>query len=257
MFNKYIIVILIIIFIIIFTLKENFFNNIIIKKNAIVIVEPRAHELLKQVIDNFNDIMDKSWDLYVFHGQSNKEFAHNATNHIKDRNKFLIPLDTDNLNANEYNKLLKDKNFWNKINAEHILVFQTDSILCKNSKYKIDDFLKYDYIGCPYNGTIIGDNTKIWGETNHFYGIGGLSYRKKSFMMDCINNNSNIEPEFAEDVFYSNCVAKSKNKPESANVLNKFCTQFFGLDISFGVHKPTQLADRETFSKYCPEINIL
>jgi hypothetical protein len=115
----------------------NSFNN-----NALIIVEPRKHELLKPVIDNFNNIMDKTWDLYIFHGSSNKEFANNAISDIKNRNIYLISLDTDNLNANEYNKLLKDKTFWNKVNAENILVFQTDSILCKNSNYKIEDLRK-------------------------------------------------------------------------------------------------------------------
>jgi hypothetical protein len=258
-FNKYalIIIILIIIFIFIFTTNENFLNNINFNENAIVIVEPREHKLLKQVIDNFHSIMDKSWDLYVFHGKSHKEFADNATKDIKDRNKFLIPLDTDNLNANEYNRLFRNKSFWDNVKAEHILVFQTDTVLCKNSKYKIEDFMKYDYIGCPYNGTIIGKTGKVWGEDNYFYGIGGLSYRNKSFMIDCINKNSNVPPNSPEDVIFSNCVAESKNKPESAEVLNKFCTQFYGLDKSFGVHRPTHLADKETFSEYCPEINIL
>lgn len=263
--NKYvnliILIIIIMMFILISTTYKDFFNNINFNKNenanAIVIVEPRKHKLLKQVIDNFHNIIDKSWDLYVFHGKSYKEFAYDAIKNVKDRNKFLIELDTDNLNANEYNKLFKNKSFWNKINAEHILIFQTDSVLCKNSNYKIEDFIKYDYIGCPYNGTFIGKNNKVWGETNNFYGIGGLSYRNKSFMIDCINKNSNIDSNFPEDVLFSNCVAESENKPESAEILNKFCTQYNYDDKSFGVHKPYYLNNKETFQEYCPEINIL
>ena len=251
-----ILIILILIIILIFITCEHFTNNVKVNNNAIVIVEPRKHALLKQVIDNFNSIMDNTWDLYVFHGISHKEFAHNATKHINNRNKFLIPLDTDNLDANEYNRLFRTTTFWDNVNAEHILVFQTDSVLCKNSNYKIEDFMKYDYVGCPYDGTIFGNNIKFWGKNNHFYGIGGLSYRNKSFMLDCINKNTDIDYNFAEDVLFSNCVADSKNKPESVEVLNKFCTQFHALDKSFGVHKPHHL-DKTTFSEYCPEVNIL
>jgi hypothetical protein len=260
--NKYLnyeIIILIIIFIIIllFTYNENFNNVIIFNENAIVIVEPREHKLLEQVIDNFDNIMDKSWDLYVFHGKSHTEFANNATKKIQGRNKFLIPLETDNLTAPEYNRLFKDISFWNNVKAEHILIFQTDSVLCKNSPYKIEDFMKYDYIGCPYNDTFIGKIGKVWSEEHNFYGIGGLSYRNKSFMIDCINKHNNIDSGLPEDVLFSNCVADTQNKPETAKILNKFCTQFHGLDKSFGVHRPINLSNKEKFSEYCPEINIL
>lgn len=264
--NNEIIIILIIIFIIIVLIKnnENFNNTIKFNENAIVIVEPRKHKLLEQVIDNFHNIMDESWDLYLFYGKSHEEFANDATKKIHGRNKFLIPLETDNLTADEYNKLFKDISFWDNVKAEHILVFQTDTILCKNSFYKIENFMKYNYIGCPYNNTYIGRNSNVWGEENNFYGIGGLSFRKKSFMIDCINKHINIDPVFPEDVLFSNCVADTENKPESAEILNKFCTQFEGFNKSFGVHKPTYLANKkiilnnkQPFSEYCPEINIL
>jgi hypothetical protein len=255
------IIFIIIIFLLFFltTIKEDFVNQISNNeiKNAIVIVEPRPHKLLESVIRNFDSIIPITWDLYVFHGKSHYNFAYDATKNILQRNKILIQLDTDNLDANSYNKLLKQESFWNKVNAEHILVFQTDSVLCKNSKYKIEDFMKYNYIGCPFNGTYIGkDENGTWSGKHYFYGIGGLSYRKKSFMINCIRNYP-IEDNFPEDVFYSNCVAETSDKPENALVLNKFCTQFSGLDSSFGVHKPESLVNKQEFSNYCPEMNML
>lgn len=254
---KFVIIIIIVILLInLATIKESFINSQLLK-NAMVIVEPRPHKLLESVIHNFDSIMPPSWDLYVFYGKSHYNFAHKATEKILKRNKFLIQLDTDNLDAKGYNKLLKQESFWNKVNAEHILVFQTDSVLCKNSKYKIEEFMNYNYIGCPYNGHYIGKHEMgIWSGKHYFYGIGGLSYRKKSFMIDCIRNYP-IDDDFPEDVFYSNCVAETKDKPENAMVLNKFCTQFSGLDYSFGVHKPERLVNKKEFSGYCPEIKIL
>jgi hypothetical protein len=172
----------------------------------------------------------------------------------------MIPLETDNLTANEYNKLFKQEDFWNKVDAENILVFQTDSVLCQASLQDIDNFINYDYIGCSVDDKTIGDRCPGWPEDSHFYGIGGLSFRKKSFMTKCIENTPKIDPYYPEDVFYSNCVSQSSRKPENADILAKFCAQHsYNNYNSFGVHKPTDLKkeDRESLFKYCPEAKLL
>jgi len=230
----------------------------ITKRKAMVIVEPRKHKLLKQVIDNFNTHMDSSWDLYVFHGKSHKEFATLSTKTITKRNVYLFPLDTDNLNADQYNYLLKQASFWNKVNAEHILVFQTDTVVCGKSIYNINSFLKYPYVGCPFDNTTV-DNHPIWGDYP-FYGIGGLSIRKKSFMMDCIRRNPNVENNYAEDIFFSKCVKDSNIKSITIDVLNQFCTQHTYTKNSFGAHKVNvdlQKEEKQSFYSFCPEAKIL
>lgn len=52
--------------------------------------------------------------------------------------------------------------------AEHLLVFQPDSIICAKSPVTVNDFLEYDYIGAP------------WGPGSKFGGNGGLSLRRVS-----------------------------------------------------------------------------
>jgi hypothetical protein len=224
-----------------------------------VIVEPREHKLLKQVIENFNTHMDSSWDLYVFHGKSHTNYAKSATETITTRRVYLYPLDTDNLTADQYNYLLKQKTFWDKVYAEHILVFQTDTVLCGKSAHSIDSFLKYPYVGCPFDTKIVGDHP-IWGGYP-FYGIGGLSIRKKSFMMDCIQRHPTVEDTYAEDIFFSKCV-KDKGNSENitVDILNNFCTQHVYAKNSFGAHKvnidlPND--EEKAFCSYCPEAKIL
>jgi hypothetical protein len=227
--------------------------------NAMVIVEPREHKFLPTVIENFNTHMDSSWDLYVFHGNSNKGFAESAVKNIYKRRVFLVPLGTDNLNADEYNALLKKKGFWEQIYAENILIFQTDTALCSKSLNKIYDFINFDYIGCSINDTTIGNkNVPKWWAGENFYGIGGLSFRKKSFTMKCIESGNSDAS--AEDVFYSNCLTNSPNKPVDAVQIAKFCTQNKYTHDSFGAHK-TSLLKRDSmkrynkFGEFCPEIH--
>ena len=218
---------------------------------AMIIVEPREHRNLKRVLQNFHDIMDKSWDLYVFHGKSKGEFARSATEGLTGRTVNLIPLDADNLSHDEYNTLFLNPDFWNKVNAENILVFQTDAALCKKFNGNIDKFMKYDYIGCSYNKDQIGNGP--WPKYK-FYGVGGLSLRKKSFMLKCIASAPAGEPE---DAIFGNCVDKLPTKPESGEVLSEFCTQneFYKNKPSFGAHKTDLYLEtpRIEFNEYCPE----
>jgi hypothetical protein len=230
---------------------------------ALVIVEPRKHEHLKYVCENFDKNICKSWDLYVFHGKSAGAYAQEATAGIKGRKVYLIPLETDNLDSNGYNALFKSLDFWNQVKAENILVFQTDSVLCPASEYKIRDFMKYDYIGCGSYAGAIGNKKDIWGNDyskgNSFYGIGGLSFRKNSFQKQCIRKYPEIAVDYPEDVFYSNCVEQSPNKPESAEVLANFCTQDSFVKKSFGAHNTWYMKkeDREPFYAFCPAAEIL
>jgi len=225
-----------------------------IQGRAMVIVEPRKHKLLKYVCENFDKNMCKSWDLYVFHGKSHSEFAREAVEEIKDRKVFLIPLDTDNLTADQYNELFKKLDFWDQVKAEDILVFQTDAVLCPNSSYKIDDFTHFDYIGCSIFNGAIGKDIEAWGTENSFYGIGGLSFRKNSFQKQCIRKYPNITAKYPEDVFYSNCVEDSPNKPSSGTDLANFCSQTQFRRPSFGAHKITLLEKEHLapFLKFCP-----
>jgi hypothetical protein len=225
---------------------------------AMVIVEPRKHKLLKYVCDNFDANMPKEWDLYVFHGLSNKDYARQATSDIKGRKVFLLALDSDNLTADGYNILFKDLAFWNQVKAEDILVFQTDAVICPASKYKIHDFTKYDYIGCGSYAGAIGKSREVWANTysknNSFYGVGGLSFRKNSFQKQCIMKYPNIDPDYPEDVFYSNCVEDSLNKPKTAEDLANFCTQDTFVRPGFGAHKTWTLRKdhKEPFYEFCP-----
>jgi hypothetical protein len=230
-------------------------------KNAMVIVEPRKHKLLQPVIENFHQNMDETWDLYVFHGKSHAEHAKAAVKNIKSnsRNVYLKPLDVDNLNVEEYNFLFKQASFWDQVDAENILVFQTDTVLCSNALTSINDFMGFPYIGCSGLTRFIGSHSP-WRGRPPFYGVGGLSFRKKSAMMSCINSNPNIDPITPEDVFFSKCAHESPDRATDAKQLASFCTQYEFSENSFGAHKINgnlNKTDLDLFLDYCPEANIL
>jgi hypothetical protein len=73
--------------------------------------------------------------------------------------------------------------------AEWLLIFQTDSILCSNSKKNLNDFLDYDWVGAP------------WNPDGRFGGNGGLSLRRVSSIIEILRDQVRIDGSEPEDVW--------------------------------------------------------
>lgn len=73
--------------------------------------------------------------------------------------------------------------------AEWLLVFQTDSILCANSRQTLNDYLEFDWVGAP------------WNPQGRFGGNGGLSLRRVSAIIDVLRNQKRVDGSEPEDVW--------------------------------------------------------
>ncbi|KAK8092082.1 hypothetical protein PG997_002443 [Apiospora hydei] len=71
--------------------------------------------------------------------------------------------------------------------AEWLLVFQTDSILCANSRQNINDYLEYDWVGAP------------WNPNGKFGGNGGLSLRRVSSIIEILRDQVRVDGSQPED----------------------------------------------------------
>lgn len=248
-----ILIIILLILILIFTKRQDQHTS-----KALVIVEPRKHKDLSTVLKNFDELIPSDWDMYIFHGLSANSFAKEAAKVVKDRTVYFKTLDVDNLDADGYNSLLKQRSFWDKVNAENILVFQTDTAICSKTKFRIEDFIKYNYVGCNTDKKTIGNNHNLDYWKGPFYGVGGLSFRKKSFMIQCIKDNKRPE-NYPEDIYFSECAELTKDKPEKVDIIHSFCTQSTYVKNSLGAHKTSILVGKEStdFYDYCPEAAFL
>ena len=210
-----------------------------------VIVELRNHEHLETILKNTIFYLP-SFSLHIFHGNNNEEYLKNI---IKDWiNVKLTNINKSNLVKADYSKLLKSKWFYDQIDSENILIFQTDVILLKNN---IDQFLKYDYIGAPWRNSGSTFGIKV--------GNGGLSFRKKSKMLYIIENaTQNIS---SEDVFFSyHCKKFGFNVP-SVEIAKTFSVETIYYDNPFGLHKSYYFLEEHKIKKllskdekyvYCP-----
>ena len=211
-----------------------------------VIVEPRCHLALELVLLNFNRNLDDNWKFIIYHGNNNEQFIKDIignNNEFSGRNIKLVALNVDNLSINDYNKLLFTDFFYENIDTEMFLIFQTDTLLSDVYNKNIYDFMEYDYVGAPWANSPIEITV----------GNGGFSLRKKSKMVEmkniggfCFDNGN------GEDMFFSNNFQNKDfqvNKP-SLHQAQQFSVETVFYDKSVGLHKPWGYLNE-------PEIEIL
>lgn len=153
---------------------------------------------------------------------------HDINNAIANHYKFL-PKDTLFKHINEpsiksredYSKLFMEVSFWKQFNTEDILVFQHDSVLLREG---IEEFLKYDYIGASFHN---------WFPFN--YMNGGLSLRKKSAMIDVIENHKE-HLDTPEDFYFCQGLLKLNKYLPDPDVCDRFSIESHFKLGSMGFH---------------------
>ncbi len=251
-----IIIIILILFLCLHDNKINKFTNTNYKYTA-VIVEPRKHKALKYVLNNFLENLNDDWCVLIIHGNLNEDYVNDIINNdliIYKPRIFTHRLPVDNLTIDDYNNLLKSIEFHNLILTEMFLVFQTDTIICNEFKDYIYKFMKYDYVGAPWN---YGNFIEV--------GNGGLSLRRKSKMIDVINKCQSTVKNIDllsnmnttnEDVFFSLGCDKAQVYTPTLNEAKEFSVEQIYNPNSFGVHKAyanLNKKDMEKLKKTCPQ----
>ncbi|KAF5879307.1 putative formate dehydrogenase protein [Botrytis fragariae] len=151
----------------------DYFNGTIFNKVAVIIEDSYRPDVIPLVL-HFGSVLGPTWPILIY--TSIEDVARFSTSAalsrylkqglIQIRNLPQTVLFTD-LKAR--NKFMTDTWLWeNLAPAEHILLFDSDSMLCSNAATSVDDFFAYDLVGTPVK------------DKGH---RGGLSMRKRSSML--------------------------------------------------------------------------
>jgi len=192
---------------------------------ACVIVEPRKHKHLELVIKNVLYFVPSTWSLYIFHSKTNEQFVKDLLGAEKLSQVHLICICRDNLSIRDYSTLLVSELFWNWIEAEHVLIFQTDSYLRKRG---IEEFLKYDCVGSPW-ATCFLDRT-------HHAGNGGVCLRKKCKILEAITRHTYQSP-MNEDMFFQFALERTGAKLAHVEEAKKFGVETIYYEDPIACHK--------------------
>ncbi len=142
--------------------------------------------------------------------------------------------------------------------AKHVLIFQTDAMICGNSHRTVDDFLEWDFIGAPMH------------TTRKFFN-GGLSLRNRTMLLDILNDpTNNWERETAdgswtlggEDIWFSWKMQQIDARLCDFNTAVTFaCQHDWHISHSkepLGYHKVHKVASDylPEIAEWCPEIGL-
>lgn len=201
---------------------------------AIIFVERRCHPNLEFCLQNAM-YFAPGHAVHIVCSHANLRFLQHLTYpHPVHLHVAWDDIGTPEQGKKEYNELLKTAAFWNLFSEEHLLLMETD---CYLRKPLPESLYRYDYVASK------------WPWSPEEAGGGGLSYRKRSFMLR-VCALKEVQDQEMQDTFVSKgcrCLAASvPTYEESAN----FFTEAMISDTAVGVHQwwtflPTQrLEDR-------------
>ncbi len=207
-----------------------------------VIVEPRLHPQLKNVIDNMLTFLNEKTKIMIFHSDINEEFiSSNYKDNDRIMSKKLTKLRNNNLTIPEYNILLTSMTFWNQIDGEYILIFQTDSCLCRHvDEFDLEPYREYGFVGAPCRD--ISDKYNTWLN-------GGFSLRRKSLILKCLKQLQPYEKvTINEDKFYT-VTCKDIINPAPYDLSMKFSIEKYYYDKPLGLHKTWRYIKKEQWDE--------
>jgi len=226
-------------------------------KKVAVIVETREHKALPFVLNNVMSILPDNWGLQIFHGSNNLEYVKKVTDTelLNGKEITYTDLKIDSITADDSSlEIMLTEDFWNKVVGETVLYFECDTMLCPNSEYKVEDFEHFDFIGGYWGNQLEmldNDYSKVMN--------GGLSLRKKSFMLDIIKHE--LQPYLdrggnpCEDYFVTDRI---RNKPKVKDVLRFSIDNGYMYPLNdkapFGLHKPWGENPKKGHGKYYEDI---
>ena len=245
------------------------------KDFCVVLVDPRTTEDYSIILSNLN--FDFDFKLYIFTEDKTISFLEKEIKkypHLSEINEIIEIPKQYMLSPGyiDYNKLFKSEWMWEYINEENILVVQTDGAICDHGLVKIDEFKDFPYIGCAYSKEEGLNN--FWKNDKcpeiHFYGVGGISFRHRSFMLECVKNKESIEKrmcngintEQSEDVFFSSCLGFRDDLPHPTHKdMHNFCVEsdyqkqnMAPIGLTMSIHKPHLMGfdDGDRLLEQCP-----
>jgi hypothetical protein len=216
-----------------------------------IIIEPRRHAALQFVLDNFLTNLSDEWNIVVCHGTENIQYLTDIVNtlHMYKNRITLVNLHVSNLTLADYNLLLTSNAFYDYIPTEMFLIFQTDTMIFPRYKHLINNFLSYDYVGAPWKFPL-GVDRKIVGNNTGRIGNGGLSLRRKSKMLQILEN---FPYKGAPEDVYFGTVTDTLRMP-SIEEAKSFSIEMMFHPATFGCHKPWDRGyNSELFQRY-PEL---
>ncbi|KAF7907256.1 uncharacterized protein EAF01_004843 [Botrytis porri] len=161
-----------------------------------LLIENRVNPIISPLMLHFMSVVPPDWR-FRFMGSLESVALMNSSRAIRQHVKSgkldltYIPANMSTGSQEEISRFLTNLWLYETVlqPAEWLLVFQTDSMLCANSRQSLNNWLDYDWVGAP------------WNPNGKFGGNGGLSLRRVSAIIDVLRNQVRVDNSEPEDIW--------------------------------------------------------
>jgi hypothetical protein len=207
-----------------------------------LLIENRPNPVLAPLMLHFMSVVPPDWR-FRFMGSIESVASINSSYAIRNQvaigrlDLTYIPANMSTADKEQISRFLTNLWLYEQVlrPAEWLLLFQTDSVLCANSRQSLNDWLDYDWVGAP------------WSPESRFGGNGGLSLRRVSAIVDVLKNQYRPDESRAEDVFLSDLLG---HRP-GGKLANGTISMEFSAENQVG--KPTVVDHKKAKGKHRPE----
>lgn len=202
-------------------------DNTVMNNKALVYIDARPVFWTETIVKEAIRVLGPSWNVYIVETPSAYRSNREAFDDCKVN---FVTLSMENIVRDDYSCILKTPDFWRLFSEEHLLIFQSDSLILRPFPPSL---LEYDYMGAPCGDGIMN---------------GGTSLRRRSAMIRVLEKYPEKfaeDPEEPEDITFCKVM-----KGDDTFVLPpiELCHQYFyesgplprNLDDLFAIHGTTK-----------------
>lgn len=228
--------------------------------NVAAIIETRPLKPLIPLILHFSSVLGPEWPIHIFTTQTTIPYSRSLLRALDSKRVQIrrLPSESTFTDRNSVSEFLTTPWFWEQLApAGHVLLFQADSILCYNAPMRVEDFLRYDFVGAPIDPTI-GSGMN-----------GGLSLRRRQLMLEITlgyswreelakaENPQDPKVEF-EDQWYWHKLHDMGARMPNREEASKFSVETIWYETPLGYHQVQRwnMDHVETLDQYCPEYKL-
>lgn len=219
-------------------------------------VEPRPQlELISAVTTNFAAELGARFCIHVFHGDLNAAETHEALRHANATVGGRVGLYAHHMRGvqglvpQQYSDVAKSLWFWDLMEGDKVLIFQTDAWMCPGALKRLEQFWDTDYVGCYTNRRWWTKSLGRWARDVTVQAFnGGLSFRSRHAMLDAIRS---FPPEHAlraefpgkrlgqaeEDMFFTEALVRLGYRVTTDERAKSFCAHTDFERPVVGAHK--------------------
>ncbi|CCG81468.1 protein of unknown function [Taphrina deformans PYCC 5710] len=211
-------------------------------------------------------VLDDDWPFRIYHSNENADLfkARQLQRFLKTGKLTLVPINIQLGDHAAVSNYMAYRNLWDNLApAKHVLIFQTDSIICSRSDARVEDFFEYDYIGAPFH-------ERLHENLADKFMNGGFSVRNRETVLRVIESfppfrdAANEDVDFEDQFFVSRMQQLGANLPER-EIAMKFSVESVYHPTPLAIHQAARYLDgdgdkenlRALANDWCPEMHLL